>query len=442
MISEQVRQKIEQLAGRYPSRQSALLPALNLVQDSCGGSVESGDLEVIGDVLGVSAANVRGVQSFYSMFNLEPVGKYHLQVDTCVPGMLMGADEILAHLETMLGIKVGQTTDDGMFTLSAVQDLGSCGTCPVMQVNDRYYEELTVGKVDELIKSLRAGKMPDGSSAGKFASKPGVLLKRRGTADRSLKGYVADGGYAALDKALAMPAAKVIGEVTESFLRGLGGAGFPTGAKWKFLPKDSDKPVYLICNADEGEPGTFKDRQIMENDPHLLLEGMAITGYAIGAKLGFVYIRGEFGWIADILEAAIEETKAAGKLGKNIGGKGFDFDIVVHRGAGAYVCGEETALIESLEGKRGYPRLKPPFPALAGLYGCPTIVNNVETLSSIPYIIGQGADAFKKFGGSNNYGFKVFGVSGHVNSPGAYEFALGTPLKDILAAAGGVKGQS
>jgi NADH-quinone oxidoreductase F subunit len=375
------------------------------------------------------------------MYNRTGVGKYHLQVDTCVPAMLAGADEILTHLENVLGIQAGETTDDEMFTLTEVQDLAACGTCPVIQVNERYYENMTTKKVDALLDSLRKGEMPDTPDESNFASECNVLLKRRGAKNStSIDTYLADDGYAGLEKALDTTPDQIVQEVKKSYLRGLGGAGFPTGTKWSFLAQDTGKDVYLICNADEGEPGTFKDRQIMQYDPHLLIEGMAIAGYAIGAKLGFIYIRGEFGWIADILENAVTQAKEKGKLGSDILGKGFDFDIVIHRGAGSYICGEETALIESLEGKRGDPRIKPPFPAVEGLYGCPTIVNNVETLASIPYITVNGADAYKKFGTTNNFGFKIFGVSGHVNKPGAYEFALGTPLDKILETAGGVKG--
>jgi len=305
----------------------------------------------------------------------------------------------------------------------------------VIQVNDyRYCENMTISRTDKLIASLRKGQMPSWPDQSNFASQCNVLLKRRGVGANSvnLDGYVADGGYVALKKARSMAPQALQQEVKEAFLRGLGGAGFPTGTKWGFLPKDSGKEIYLICNADEGEPGTFKDRQIMEYDPHLLIEGIAIAAHAIGAKLAFIYIRGEFGWIADILDKAILQAKEAGKLN--------GLDIIAHRGAGSYVCGEETALIESLEGKRGNPRLKPPFPAMKGLYGCPTIVNNVETLASLPFIVSRGAGQFKQFGSSNNYGFKIFGVSGHVNKPGTYEFALGSPLAGILEAAGGVKG--
>ena len=234
---------------------------------------------------------------------------------------------------------------------------------------------------------------------------------------------------------------EIVAEVSASGLRGRGGAGFPTGRKWECVDRESGRPVYLVCNADEGEPGTFKDRQIMEYDPHLLIESMAVAAYAIGAKLAFIYIRGEFGWIADILERAIEEARERNLLGKDILGRGVDLDIIVHRGAGSYVCGEETALLASLEGRRGNPRPRPPYPAYQGLYGCPTVVNNVETLACVPYIVERGAEAFREIGVPGNYGPKIFGVSGHVNKPGAFEFPLGTALAEILEAAGGVKGK-
>jgi len=442
MISQAAREKIEDIAAQYPRKGSALLPALHLVQAESAGCIAPDDLDEIGRLVGASPAQVFGVQSYYTMYNRSAVGKYHLQVDTCVPALLAGADGILAHLEKQLGIKAGQTTKDEMFTLSEVQDLAACGTCPVIQVNDRYYENLTIKKVDALLESLRKDQMPDWPDESSFASECRVLLRRRGVKNApDINIYLADGGYAGLEKALSVEPGQIVQEVKKSYLRGLGGAGFPTGTKWTFLAQNTGKDVYLICNADEGEPGTFKDRQILQYDPHLLIEGMIIAGYAIGAKLGFIYLRGEFGWIADILEKALAQARDRRKLGSNILDQGFDFDIIVHRGAGSYICGEETALMESLEGQRGNPRIKPPFPAAKGLYGCPTTVNNVETLASIPYIIVHGADAYKKFGSANNYGFKIFGVSGHVNKPGAYEFALGTSLEKILQAAGGVKGK-
>jgi len=268
-----------------------------------------------------------------------------------------------------------------------------------------------------------------------------VLTRHVGVANMGkVDNYVKDEGYEGLKNAFEKKPKDIINEVKKSFLRGRGGAGFPTGFKWSFLPKEKTKPFYLICNADEGEPGTFKDREIMEHDPLLLIEGMTITGYTLNADLGIIYIRGEFKWIAEILEAAIEEARKANYLGTNIMGKGFDFDILVMRGAGAYVCGEETALIESIEGKRGEPRMKPPFPANEGLYGCPTIVNNVETLASIPFILKHDAETFKLMGSFQSAGTKLYGISGHVENPGVYEYPLGTNLKDlIMYAAGGMR---
>jgi len=234
----------------------------------------------------------------------------------------------------------------------------------------------------------------------------------------------------------------IIGEMKESGLRGRGGAGFPTGLKWSFMPKESDgRPSYLVVNADEGEPGTCKDRDLMRHDPHKLLEGCLIAGFAMRAVAAYIYIRGEFYREAEALEHAIEEARAKGFLGKNACGSGFDFDIFVHRGAGAYICGEETALIESLEGKKGQPRLKPPFPANVGVWGCPTTVNNVESIAVAPTILRRGASWFAGLGRPNNTGTKVFSISGHVNNPCNVEEEMGIPLKELIEKhAGGVRG--
>lgn len=437
-----IQKTIDHLLERYPQRRSVLLPALNLAQQEGGGYIRHQHLEEIARILKVPLSEAYGVQTYYSMLKRQPVGKYHLQVDTNIPALLAGADKLLAHLEKKLGIGVGQVTADGMFSLETVEDLASCGTCPVIQVGGRYYENMTPERVDVLLESLRRGELPQLPAESHFKTVCNILLARRGVKNATdIKVYRQQGGYQALAAALKKKPEEIVAMVKDSGLRGRGGAGFPTGVKWGFLPKDSAKPVYLICNADEGEPGTFKDRQIMEYDPHLLIEGMAISGYAIGARLGFIYIRGEFAWIADILERAIEQARKEKLLGKGILGTAVEFDIIVHRGAGAYVCGEETALIESLEGKRGNPRLKPPFPAVVGLYGCPTIVNNVETLANVPYIVQNGPEAYRKIGTPNNFGPKIFGISGHVRRPGVYEYPLGTKLDELLQAAGGVDGQ-
>ena len=252
---------------------------------------------------------------------------------------------------------------------------------------------------------------------------------------RSLAYYLAKmDGYNAMKKAFAMTKEAIIDEVKKSNLRGRGGAGFPCGMKWGFIPKDSPKPKYLVCNADESEPGTFKDRDIMRYTPHLLIEGMVIGGFTIGAKVGYIYIRGEYVREAKLLNEAIDEAYAKGFLGKNIQGSGFDFDLTVHRGAGAYICGEETGLLNSLEGKRGEPRVKPPFPAQSGAFSGPTIVNNVETLADIPFIITRGGEWFSKLGKlEKSGGTRLFSVSGHVQKPGVYELPSGAyTLRQII----------
>ena len=251
---------------------------------------------------------------------------------------------------------------------------------------------------------------------------------------------MAHGAYSSVGKAYAMRPVDVIDEVRRSGLRGRGGAGFPTGTKWSFAAMDRKMPKYLICNADEGEPGTFKDRFILEQDPHLLIEGMIIAAYAIGAEQGYLYVRGEYPAVAGILERAIGQAAEKGLLGKRLGKKGVSFDLTVHRGAGAYICGEETSLIESLEGRRGQPRVRPPFPANAGAWGKPTVVNNVETLANVPFVIGLGSDAYSRIGVEGSTGTKIFSVSGMVNKPGGYELPMGTTLREIITThAGGIK---
>jgi NADH-quinone oxidoreductase subunit F len=247
------------------------------------------------------------------------------------------------------------------------------------------------------------------------------------------------GAYATLDKVFAMKPEDVIEEVKKSGLRGRGGAGFPAGVKWGFLPKNTGKPIYLTVNSDESEPATFKDRYILVRDPHMLIEGIIICSYAIGCHDTYIYIRGEYTTQVKILQAAIDEAYAEGYLGDSVAGHDFKLDVTVHRGAGAYVCGEETALLESIEGKKGQPRSKPPFPAVAGLYGCPTIINNVQTIASLPFILTNGADAYKVYGTEKSPGTHLFGISGHVEKPGMYELPLGLPILEVIdKVAGGV----
>ncbi len=269
-----------------------------------------------------------------------------------------------------------------------------------------------------------------------------IFTNLYGIHDWKLKAAQKRGDWSATKEILSWGRDKIIEEVKASGLRGRGGAGFSTGMKWSFMPKVSDgRPAYLVVNADEGEPGTCKDRDMMRHDPHKLIEGCLIGGFAIGAVAAYIYIRGEFRQEGDNLEFAIQEARDAGLLGKNACGSGYDFDVFVHRGAGAYICGEETALIESLEGKKGQPRLKPPFPAAMGVWGCPTTVNNVESIAVVPTILRKGASWFAGIGRPNNTGTKVFCISGHVNNPCNVEDAMGIPLKELIEKhAGGVRG--
>jgi len=270
-----------------------------------------------------------------------------------------------------------------------------------------------------------------------------ILLRNIDIPDsHRLQVYESRGGYSGLKKALkGMAPERVTDEVKASGLRGRGGAGFPTGMKWSFVPKDNPKPKYVVCNADESEPGTFKDRLLIEKDPHATIEGVILASYAIRSHTAFIYIRGELAFGAKVLEGAIQEAYEAGYLGKNILGSGYDLELVLHRGAGAYICGEETGLLSSLEGGRGWPKVKPPFPATHGLFGCPTIVNNVETLAVVPWIIDQGAARYAAMGTEKSKGTKLFCVSGHIRNPGVYELEMGYAFKRFLEEdCGGVPG--
>ena len=275
-----------------------------------------------------------------------------------------------------------------------------------------------------------------------LADKDRIFTNLYGMHDRTLRGAQKRGHWSGTSKFIKKGPAWIIDEMKKSGLRGRGGAGFPTGLKWSFMPKESDgRPSYLVVNADESEPGTCKDREIMRHDPHTLIEGCLIAGFAMSAEAGYIYIRGEFIREREALQAAIDEAYDAGLLGKNAAKSGYDFELYLVHGAGAYICGEETALLESLEGKKGMPRMKPPFPAGAGLYGCPTTVNNVESIAVVPTILRRGSDWFSSFGRENNAGTKLFAISGHVNNPCVVEEAMSIPLKDLLDKhCGGVRG--
>jgi NADH-quinone oxidoreductase subunit F len=332
-----------------------------------------------------------------------------------------------------------------VFSLDEDDDLIGCDHGASVVVNGTRYRDLVPETLDALLAELRdkpAAPAPFGSEFtpidARHAFRPTqgekIVTRNLGVPDiRKLSVYQANGGWRAFQKALGMQRQAIVDEVKASNLRGRGGAGFATGVKWGFLPKDA-KQIYLVCNADESEPGTFKDRVLMAGDPHLLIEGLATSAYALGSTHAYLFIRGELGAEAKILQAALDEAYAAGLLGKeHVSAAGpYKVDITLHRGAGAYICGEETSLLNSLEGKRGWPRMKPPFPAVRGLFGQPTIVNNVETLMNIPAIVTNGGAWFAKLGVGKSGGTRVLSVSGHVNRPGVYELPMGITFRQLI----------
>ena len=446
-LPPQLETKFNELIGRYPIKRSALIPMMLYAQDQFG-FLGDDILEEIAKRLDLNTIQVEETLAYYSMLRRKPAGRYHIQVCTNISCMLRGGNELYQHVQKRLGIGNKEVSPSGTFSLEEVECMGACTGAPAVQVNYDFYENLDPDKVDALFEQLQAGKQPkpvpviSGSLHERLPAEVRVISKRFGIPNSpKIDVYLKNEGYQALEKALKqMTPDQIIDEVKKSNLRGRGGAGFPAGMKWSFVPKDTTKPKYILCNADESEPGTCKDRPLLEMDPHQLIEGMVIAGRAVGAHKGYIYVRGEYRYIIDILDTAIAEAYAKQYLGKNIAGSGFDFELVTHTGAGAYECGEESALMESLEGKRGYPRIRPPFPAVVGLYGCPTVINNVETLSTVPAIIRQGGEWYANLGTPKNGGTRLYSISGHVNRPGIYELPLGFPLRRLIEeVAGGVR---
>ncbi|MBM3280082.1 MAG: NADH-quinone oxidoreductase subunit NuoF [Candidatus Handelsmanbacteria bacterium] len=432
--------QIDEIITHYPPEQkpAPVLWLLHLLQEQYG-SLGQEQVEWTAARLGIPAIDVWGLVSFYPMFTEKPRGRYHLKVCRTLSCEMGGCQGVLQAIQKRLGIVPEQTTPDGKFTLSTFECLADCGNGPVMMVNDEHFANLTPEKTTALLdhiaqSGLEEQPLPPLRPAHPAEKRLVMANLSQPGYDGSLANYQAAGGYEALRKAVGMPPEAIVQEVIDSKLRGRGGAGFPTGTKWKFIDKKSGKPIYLVCNCDESEPGTFKDRVLIHRDPHLLLEGIAITCFALGAKVGYIYIRGEFPKAVAIVQKAIDEARAASLLGKKIlGVEGFDCEIYLHRGAGAYICGEETGLIESLEGKRAYPRIKPPFPAISGLFNCPTVVNNVETLCNIPQIITHGGAWFAGMGVPGSSGTRLVCVSGAVVKPGYFEFEMGKlTLRQLL----------
>jgi NADH-quinone oxidoreductase subunit F len=419
-FSSENQARFDALLPKYPVKRSALLPTLALIQEQ-EGYLSIPGLEYAAKLLELTPAQVHDTASFYTMFRFAPEGKNQIEVCTNLSCALKGADGVVEAVCKRLGVEVGETTADGAYTVHRVECLAACGGAPAVQVNGEWVEGATTSDVEGILSGTLKYRPFD------WPKSPGemILLRNAWKAESaSIDTYKAGGGYAKLKDWLSMAPEAIVDIVKKSGLRGRGGAGFPTGLKWSFLPKDG-RPRYLCLNADEGEPGTYKDRLIMERDPHQLIEGCIVATHAIASKSCFIYIRGEFHEGYRTLAKALEEAYAAGYVGKNILGTGVDLEIVIHRGAGSYECGEETALIESLEGKRGQPRVKPPFPAVSGLYNSPTIVNNVETIICVPLILERGPEWFAAYGSEKNGGPKLYCISGHVAKPGVYEAPMG-----------------
>ncbi len=406
--------------------QTALIPALHLAQSIYGHLPEPVAAE-IGRILKVPLADVNGVIEFYSLFYKEPVGKKIIRVCTDPVCCLAGSEGVMEAVTKKLGIQPGETTADGEFTIEPSSCLGMCEHAPSMLVNDTPIAKAHPSQVAYLVDGI--GKRPHGIIGGDIHWLTANCGKERPT---TYLEYVENGGYKALKTALAMTPEEIIEEVKKSGLVGRGGAAFPTGIKWEGAAKADGETKYVVCNADESEPGTFKDRVLLEEDPHRALEGTIIAGYAIGARKGYVYVRGEYPYAFRVITKAIEEAYQHGVLGKNILGTGFDFDLELRLGGGAYICGEETALFESIEGKRGFPRLKPPFPTTHGLFGAPTVINNVETLCNIPIIIERKSTGYRQIGTEKSPGSKLFCLSGNVVRPGLYEVPFGATLRYLI----------
>ncbi len=435
--------KADEILRRYEYPKAAMLPLLWLVQEH-GGYISPEAEAWVGCLVGVSASHVHEVVTFYNMFQTKPAGRRTLRVCTSLPCRMRGAGELLERIGDKLRIKPGETTPDQDVTLLEVECLCACEMAPMAQLDERFVGPVVGDTVDTLLRDARRkdGEEESTPEPEPFICSDGPVLSSRfgDPGGTWLPGYIAGDGYQAARKALtSLTPEQVIEEMNKAKLRGLGGAGFPAGRKWSFIPKDTTLPKYLVVNADEGEPGTFKDRYILERDPHALIEGMIIAAYAIGSHKAYVYIRGEYFRPAKRLQRAIDEAYSQNWLGKNIQGTGFDLDIVIHRGAGAYICGEETALLTSLEGGKGLPRLKPPFPAIEGLFSCPTIVNNVETLACVPFILHNGAEKFVSLGSERQGGTRLFCVSGAVVRPGVYEDSVSVTLPQLIERAGGVR---
>ena len=426
------------------ARRHLLLPALWALQERIGW-ISPGGLNEVCRRLTVPPADAYGVASFYALFSLAPRPARVVHVCDDIACRCRGALELVAQLEERFGPE-GDLSPDGSATWLRSPCLGQCDRAPAALVSEA--GELPLERVaaptsaTDLLELLGGGPPPrDPVTVPPQPPEQLRLLRRVGRVDPfSLDAYRAAGGYAALRRAFELGPEGVIRELKDSKLQGRGGAAFPIGIKWEAVARQPVRPHYLVCNADESEPGTFKDRALLEGDPFAVVEAMTIAAYATGCERGYVYLRGEYPRAHHVLEHALDEARRHGFLGEDVLGRGLDFDVEVRKGAGAYICGEETAIFNSIEGQRGEPRNKPPFPVVSGLFRKPTVVNNVETLVNVLDVVLRGGPAFAETGTEQSTGTKLFCVSGHVERPGVYEVAFGTTLREVLELAGGVPG--
>jgi len=434
-VSEQERLNIDikNWVEKYGSNRSALVPTLQEIQRKYLYISEFA-MQVVADILDIHPVEVYSVVSFYSFLDNKPKGKFIVRLCRTVSCDMQGKSRVARQLENELGISFGQTTADGRFTLEWTNCLGMCDQGPAILINENIHTKVTPEKVHEIIEQC------------KYTFGPHALQRSKddlmsNTSEKTITNKLT---FSKIDpkesliKSLNKERTEIINELNLSGIKGRGGAGFPTSVKWNLVAAAKAEQKFVVCNADEGEPGTFKDRVILTNFPDLVFNGMTSCSYTVGAKIGILYLRGEYMYLHKHLQDVLERRRKDGLLGKNILGKeGFDFDIKIHMGSGAYVCGEETALIESLEGQRGEPRNRPPYPADTGYMGYPTVVNNVETFAWVTCILDKNAEWFKTFGTNKSSGLKIFSISGDCEKPGVYELPMGIKVSELLELVGG-----
>ncbi|MBN2215090.1 MAG: NAD(P)H-dependent oxidoreductase subunit E [Bacteroidales bacterium] len=437
---------ITKTIAKYHKDKTRLMDILIDTQEELG-YIPKEAISQIAEDLHMSEVDVEQTISFYHFFSFQPTGKYSIYLNNSVVAVMMGRKEVASTFEQELGIKFGQVTADGLAGLFETSCIGMNDQEPAAIINNMVFTRLTPFRVKEIVRDIKEGKPVVDMFRASFGDGKNASELIRSVVSNNIRkiGPVLDPFYKpgeAIKKIIKMKPEEVIEEIKRSSIRGRGGAGFPTGLKWEFCRKIEADKKYIFCNADEGEPGTFKDRVILTELPRLIMEGMVVAGYAVGATEGILYIRFEYKYLERYLENILQKAREKNYLGKDIGGKkGFNFDIRIQFGAGAYVCGEESALIESAEGKRGEPRDRPPFPVRRGYFDMPTVVNNVETLCSAVKVILNGGEWYKSFGTTESTGTKLLSISGDCRFPGVYEVDWGFSINDMLEMVGAVNSE-